>query len=231
MNAREAFLQRVRLAVTEGNRRSGAPALPARGTVGYQGSGADPVERFRREFGVAGGFSEQVPDGEAAVGTVVRLLRERQARTVLLERSTLLERLELPRRLHREGFGVWDATVGSKETRREQAFRADVGLTGVRYLVAETGSLVMTTSPDTPRSTSLLPPIHIALAEPRQILPDLFDLFDLFTPEACPDRPAAAPPPSCLTLITGPSKTGDIELKLVTGVHGPGEIHLILVGA
>ena len=50
-------------------------------------------------------------------------------------------------------------------------------------------------------------------------MPDLFDLF----PEGGRDMP------SCLTLITGPSKTGDIELKLVTGVHGPGEVHVILI--
>jgi L-lactate utilization protein LutC len=55
------------------------------------------------------------------------------------------------------------------------------------------------------------------------LLPDLFDLFDLYSPIG------NGAPPSCLTLITGPSKTGDIELKLVTGVHGPGEVHVILL--
>jgi L-lactate dehydrogenase complex protein LldG len=71
----------------------------------------------------------------------------------------------------------------------------------------------------------LLPPVHIALAERSQLVPDLFDLFetDLLSRRVMM--------PSCVTLITGPSKTGDIELRLVTGVHGPGEIHVILVSA
>jgi L-lactate dehydrogenase complex protein LldG len=94
----------------------------------------------------------------------------------------------------------------------------------VAHLVAETGSVVLAAGPDDPRSLSLLPPVHIAIAARAQLVADLFDLFDLFSPLSTP----GTSPPSCLTLITGPSKTGDIELKLVTGVHGPGEIHVIL---
>jgi L-lactate dehydrogenase complex protein LldG len=70
---------------------------------------------------------------------------------------------------------------------------------------------------------SLLPPVHIAIAERKQLVPDLFDLFPSSNMEQSPTLP------SCITFITGPSKTGDIELRLVTGVHGPGEIHVILI--
>ena len=81
--------------------------------------------------------------------------------------------------------------------------------------------MILASRPEQPRSLSLLPPIHVAVAERRQILPDLFDLFALLGKG--PDEL-----PACLSVITGPSKTGDIELRLVTGVHGPGEIHVIL---
>ena len=101
---------------------------------------------------------------------------------------------------------------------RESFFAADVGISGVDHLLAETGSLVVLSRPDQPRSLSLLPPVHIVVAEVGQIVPDLFDLFARLDGL-----------PSCLTLITGPSKTGDIELRLVTGVHGPGEVHVVLV--
>ena len=66
--------------------------------------------------------------------------------------------------------------------------------------------------------------MHIAVATRSQILPDLFDLYAVLAHGQSP--PAL---PCSVVLITGPSKTGDIELRLVTGVHGPGEVDLILV--
>src|SRR2546423_674398 len=78
------------------------------------------------------------------------------------------------------------------------------------------------------RPGSRLPPVHIAVAARAQLLPDLFDLFAVCKP-APPQDDEPDRLPACLTLITGPSKTGDIELRLVTGVHGPGVVYVILV--
>jgi L-lactate dehydrogenase complex protein LldG len=100
-----------------------------------------------------------------------------------------------------------------------------LGISSADYLIAETGTIVLRVSPEEPRSLSLLPPVHVVLADRTRLVPDLFDLFDSKLGDEAPALP------SCLSLITGPSKTGDIELRLVTGVHGPGELHVILVDA
>jgi L-lactate utilization protein LutC len=223
--AREAFLKRVRQAVAAGNRPGAAPPLPTRGQVGYQGGGADPVSRFCTELAAAGGQFHVVADLPAATAKVLELVRSKSARKVLLGRGTVLDRLDLAGPLRAAGLDVTTLDAVSDETCRDPFFAADLGISGVDYLVAETGTVVLSARFDEPRSLSLLPPIHIAVAERGQLLPDLFDLF---RPEA---RQGRQGPPSCLTLITGPSKTGDIELKLVTGVHGPGEIHVVLIAA
>jgi L-lactate dehydrogenase complex protein LldG len=70
---------------------------------------------------------------------------------------------------------------------------------------------------------SLVPPVHVAIVEEVQILPDLFDLFQGLRLAGVPTLPTN------LTLITGPSKTGDIELQLTTGVHGPKHWHVIVI--
>ncbi|HVS36013.1 MAG TPA: lactate utilization protein [Gemmataceae bacterium] len=212
---RDRFLQRVGRAVADGNRVGGAPALPERGGVGYQGAGADPVGCFRKECTAAGGFVHVVADPAAAAEAVVKLLGERSVRRVLLGDGPVLDALALPPRLAAAGV---EAIAG-----RDGFFAADAGITGVDYLVAETGSVALLTRPDQPRSLSLLPPIHIAVADRSQLFPDLFDLFEA---RLWAERQGL---PSCLSLITGPSKTGDIELRLVTGVHGPGEVHVVLV--
>jgi L-lactate dehydrogenase complex protein LldG len=223
MSSREAFLQRVQQAVAEGNRAGLIPKLPERAAVGYQGAGPDPVERFCTELVSAGGKSHLAADGAAVVRIIRTIARTHRAQKILLSRGGLIDRLDLPARLQEIAFDA--VTLDDIQQQPKEAFfAADIGITNVHRLIAETGSIVMASRPNEPRSASLLPPVHICVAERSQLLPDLFDLFDLFAPIS------NAHPPSCLTLITGPSKTGDIELKLVTGVHGPGEVHLILVG-
>lgn len=226
MSPREAFLQRVKTAVADGNRAGAATPLPERANVGYQGAGPDPVQRFCQELAAAGGKGHVAPDAEAAVRAVQSILQSHNARKILLTRGGMIDRLDLATKLRAIGLDV----KTSDEVRtnpREDFFSAEVGITNVYRLIAETGTVVLASQPNEPRSASLLPPVHIALAERSQLLPDLFDLFDLFSPNVTATQSL---PPSCLSLITGPSKTGDIELKLVTGVHGPGEIHVILCG-
>jgi L-lactate utilization protein LutC len=241
MTARDEFLRRVRQAVAEGNRAGGAAPLEPRGAVGYQGAGPDVVARFRDELAAAGGQTCVVPDRLAACAAVLALVHRFGARRVLLGRGHCVDTLGLEKALQDLGVevlaaegggsvhgGVIRTRSGNRLAPAEQRgafFAADVGVSGVDYLVAETGSLALLSGPGQPRSLSLLPPVHIAVAERAQLLPDLFDLFEA---RLWAERQGL---PSCLSLITGPSKTGDIELRLVTGVHGPGEVHVVLIDA
>jgi L-lactate utilization protein LutC len=227
MTGREAFLQRVRQAVAEGNRAGHVPGLPARGPAGYQGAGPDPVARFCDELAAAGGQPHVVPDVPAAAARVLELIQASGARRALLGRGSIVDRLGLAALLGERGIEVHVVDALDAHEARNTFFAADAGISGVDYLVAETGTVALRSQPDAPRSLSLLPPLHIAVAGRSQLVPDLFDLF-----AALQVKPGQAPAlPSCLTLITGPSKTGDIELRLVTGVHGPAEIHIVLIEA
>ncbi len=221
---RDAFFQRVRQALSAGSRPGQASTIAPRGSIGYQGAGPDLAARFCEEFTVAGGHAYLVPDRETAVAKVLELVGTRSASHILVGRGVFLDTLDLAQYLRALGRTVVAVDSLSPGTSLDALFAAEIGIGGVAYLIAETGTVVLMAQPGEPRSLSLLPPVHIAVAERAQLLPDLFDLFE---PEVWKKRQG---PPSCLTLITGPSKTGDIELRLVTGVHGPGEIHVVVVG-
>jgi L-lactate dehydrogenase complex protein LldG len=172
----------------------------------------------------AGGVLHLVSDGAAAEAMVLELVGAKAARKALVGRGTVLDRLGLPERLRAAGVEVAMADALPPGGECDTLFAADIGISGVDYLVAETGSVVVLAKPDDPRSLSLLPPVHVAVADRSQLLPDLFDLFAVLGRDT-----ASGAMPSGLSIITGPSKTGDIELRLVTGVHGPGEVHVIFI--
>jgi len=93
------------------------------------------------------------------------------------------------------------------------------GVSRALYGLADTGSVVLASSPEEPRARSLLPAVHVSLLAEDRILPGLAELFDALGGEL----------PSALAIVTGPSRSADIEQKLVVGVHGPGEVHVVLL--
>jgi L-lactate dehydrogenase complex protein LldG len=92
------------------------------------------------------------------------------------------------------------------------------GVSRALYGLADTGSVVLAASPEEPRAVSLLPEVHVTLLAEDRILPGLEALFEALGREL----------PSALAIVTGPSRSADIEQKLAVGVHGPGEVHVVL---
>lgn len=102
----------------------------------------------------------------------------------------------------------------------DDPWEAAVGVTGVDVAVAETGTLVLSWGPGRRRSTPLVPPVHVALVPLHRLVATYADAIDVLA--------AMNPAPSGMQLVTGPSQSADIEMKLVKGVHGPGQVHVVL---
>lgn len=95
----------------------------------------------------------------------------------------------------------------------------EVGVSMAAYGLADTGSIVLLSAPGEPRARSLLPPVHVSTVAVGTILPGLPELFAAL--------PASLP--SSVAIVTGPSRSADIEQILAVGVHGPREVHVIVV--
>lgn len=96
-------------------------------------------------------------------------------------------------------------------------------VTGCEYLVARTGSILLSSAQQQGRTASVYAPIHICIAFMDQLVPDIKDALHAAREKYGPQFP------SMLSLATGPSRTADIEKTLVVGVHGPKEVYLFLV--
>ncbi len=223
---RTQFLAQVERAVESGNRFR--HPLPAPGGVrrcGYVGGGTDLPARLVAEVRAVGGEGFLVADWIQAGRQLEALLAAQAPCKCLAWEHPLLDRLGLAEMARRLGCELFDREILAAlppEVARARELDAKLGVTSVAWAVAETGTLALASGAVTPRVTSLLPPVHVAVVGADQILPDLFDLFDRL------GSPESGELPSTINLITGPSKTGDIELQLTTGVHGPGRWQVIV---
>jgi L-lactate dehydrogenase complex protein LldG len=233
---RDAFLARVREAARAGRPyRVHTQEVPSH--VGYVGAGDDPSARLAAEVEAVGGRAWLVDDLASARRRLAELLESQRPRTALCWEHPLLEALDVRGALRAVGAQAvshQQLSALTADARRLAILSADLGIAAADWAVAETGSLAVAAAAGQERSVTLLPPVLISVVDASRIVPDLFDLFDrLGASNVAPGTIGGHSPPyelpSNLVLITGPSKTGDIELQLTTGVHGPGEWHVIVI--
>lgn len=205
--AREDVLSRVRAGLA----RVGGNPVPPPPPVHLRAAITDPqtrAEKFAAALTALAGkptFAATLCDARAHV------------ETLLAGRSTISSPAPIL-----SAAGITSLPGVATEFSRDACAAAEVGITSADFALADTGTLVMLTGSLESRLISLLPPCHIAVIGEAQILETLDELF------ASVPHPAAQS--SGMVLITGPSRTADIEMRLVRGVHGPGEIHIIIVG-
>jgi len=183
-----------------------------------------------------------VPTAAAAAAAIAQLAQEKQPewgteKRLVTWRHPLIDALQLPAALADQGIPVTCAepaepasvdtdTEAGRQAIRRQVIDAYIGVTGADFCIAETATLVMKTRPGQGRSVSLVPSIHVAVITLEQVLENLKELYAVlrWNPEQHEEGLT-----NCLSLISGPSKTADIELTMVHGAHGPRELHLFVI--
>ena len=190
------------------------------------------LERFRKEFERVGGVFHRAPSLADVPQVVAAISREREARRLVAWDPRELG-ADLGPALAARGLEPHAMPAGAVADAAERArlrrlvAEAELGLTGVDLAIAETGTLVIRSGAGRPRSTSLLPPYHVAVFD-RTVLVESLSQAGVFL-EAWHAGGEPADRGAIVSFITGPSRTADIELTLTRGVHGPKEGHAIFV--
>ncbi len=215
MSARERILARIREKSGRSGETSEAELEAARAHIALRLRGPQPaiasepaIARFKHE-------SERLKSSVATLASVADVPREvaRYLDEIRVEKTVV-------------GWPAFTALPWSHSHVRYLDHIADgddlVGLTGCFCAIGETGTLLLLSSPTTPKLTALLPETHICVVNKDRIVPTMEDAFQLL-------RDEKKQLPRATFFVSGPSRTADIEQTIVIGAHGPYRVHVIVV--
>ena len=217
MSSRDDILGRVRAGLQRnaGNAAAGREIMQAAMEGRIEGpkpamdtAPAALLERFRLKSELQSSTVEVVAQESEVPAAVARYLAAMKLPTTAVVQPALAALDWAAAGLKVEARGARDADL--------------VGITGCFCAVAETGTLMMCSSPDAPATVSLLPETHVAVVRAARILPYMEDAWNLA-------RAELGTLPRAVNFISGPSRTGDIEQTIVLGAHGPYRVHLVIV--
>ena len=202
------------LSVPERREALSAPSPEGRGSQGVR------IKHFTEQLTAVGAQWTTVRSETEAAAALARILADAGARRVVGSDAPLVQRIL--------------AAVGNdividrlERLSRDELFACDAGVTTAQWGIADTGTLVLESARERSRLLSLVPPIHVAVLSMRCICESLGDALARLSVASPGRSPSGAS--HAITFITGPSRTSDIELTLVVGVHGPQTVHVLLM--
>jgi len=172
------------------------------------------VEIFGQSLEDVSGHCTVVNNELEAAQTIGRIMELTKAKVGAISDSLLVRNV-----IARATF---DVVLLERPTTAE-LFDCDIGITSAQWAIAETGTLVLEAEREHHRLASLVPPVHVALIESYRIRRTMSEVLELL---GRTDKDQLS---RTVTFITGPSRTSDIELNLTIGVHGPGELYVIIL--
>ncbi len=167
------------------------------------------IDNFKTNLESVGGLCSVVSSESEAAKYIATLVEKIGAKVVAISDSDLIYRLA--ENLDSVNF-VQNAT-------KDELFDCDLGITSAQWAIAETGTLVLESEAESHRLTSLVPPIHLCILRAAVIRQTLGEILELTSKNLS----------KTITFITGASRTSDIELTLAIGVHGPRELHVVVL--
>lgn len=168
----------------------------------------DPLARFKESLELVGAKCAFVDNENEAAEKLRTIVRDLAAKRIVISDSELVRRL------------VDAAEIACvRDASRDELFSSDLGITSAQWAIAETGTLVLESAAERHRLASLVPPVHVCVLTAASIRHSMAEILELVDTNTNP----------AITFITGASRTSDIELTLAIGVHGPGELHVIVI--
>lgn len=213
--ARESILESIRRSLAASRAHGDAHSYPVAVTEtpkiqSHKSISANAlIEEFKRNLESVGGHCHVAAGVSDAASALRAAIEKLGAAKVAISDSPLVASIVA------ETLDVEFA----RNADRDFLFACDLGVTGAQWGIAETGTLVLESDRESHRLTSLVPPAHVCILEVDKLRETLGEVLDSI--ETGRSR--------AVTFITGASRTSDIELTLAIGVHGPRELHVILI--
>ena len=214
-------------ALTEGLSKIEEQARIARERIGRERP--ELLEQLAETAGLRGWNVQRCEGAEEALDYVASLVRSLGVTSVARSEQAVFDTVPVDAAVAGAGGLCWPAVYDGPASRtevRQRLAESGMGITGADYAIAETGSVVVAPRQGLSRLVSVVPPVHVAIVRPSDVVGTLDDLFALRRLEYARNGGDMG---SYLNFITGPSRTADIEQTIVVGVHGPREVHLALL--